>query len=182
MISLVVQSETYFPASLSIDDSNPGGFSIFLKNRKDVGDESRAKNTDLGFTTGGSQGHQLAGILRSGQVTLKKDCRCPEIAQPFCSGSLFPCVSVALSPYTLPVFALLGAAESKRTHSLSSDVAILQNYYQRFGRETQTDYFLAPDSAALIVEKLKHILLSGHPSHSLHGNSGKDTSSMDMLL
>jgi hypothetical protein len=178
-VSLAVKSDIYFPTTVSIDDSNTGGFCIYLKKCKDVGDEAKPRNIYLDFATGKSHSQKLIKLLQNGQTKSRANCRCSENAKLFCCGNFLGCVSVPLSPDALPVSSLLGSLQSSRMHSLSSDILILQYYYQRFGYAPETHFFLAPDNAALIIEKLRQIVLSC-PSWAPYLSAVDDTACMDI--
>jgi anaphase-promoting complex subunit 1 len=178
-VSLAVKSDIYFPTTVSIDDSNTGGFCIYLKKRKDVGDEAKPRNMYLDFATGKSHSQKLVGLLQNCQTRSRTNCRCSESAKPFCASNLLGCVSVPLSPDALPVSSLLGSLQSSSMHSLSSDILILQYYYQRFGYAPEAHYFLAPDNAALIIEKLRQIVLSC-PPWAPYLSAEEDTACMDI--
>ena len=177
VVKLVVQSDTYFPSSLCVGESNDGGVSIFVKKRTNIGDKQGSPSSCHHFVSGSKHGHTLLSKLRGKQDIYERDCCCPENGKHFCSDTVFDCISSPLSPPTLPVLGILGSIDSRRICSLAWDAAILQCYYERLGGKVHINELIDPGSAALIIAKVKRLLGPVHPWRS--GLRGRSPDCMD---
>lgn len=86
------------------------------------------------------------------------ECQCVGSRGNFCFNSFFGCVSRATSPATVPILGSLKIVNSHRAKALAWDTMLIQNYYCGSGERVHGDGALRPNSAALIVEKVKHLL------------------------
>ena len=180
VVEMVVQSETYFPSSLSVHSTSARGVSIYVKKRPAIFDEGCSVRSCLHFAGGSKHMHALLAQLRGKNDFSKRNCGCPPKGQRFCTDKMFGCISATLSPPSLPVLAILGSLESKRVTSLAWDARLLQYYLERFGGNTPSNGLIEPGMTALIIEKVKRLVGHVHPWRSSFRENCYDT--MDTFM
>lgn len=158
VVMFAVQSGLYFPRTLRVSGDTVGGVCIYVKKRPQGSDKQETGRT-FRWVACGSEAKQMRSLLidlggkREG---VELDCGCRGCWRAFCSSDvIFGCITEPLPPPSLPVLGILGSIHSGCTASLTWDAAILQCYYERFGRKGAIHHLIEPGPAALILEKVR---------------------------